>query len=956
MSMRPTIESICERLEQAQKETHVALTLDGRPNIVEMNELRRPESRRDGGRNIDRYMDEGTWQTEGPGFQRLREWVEVHWNPEDEKGPPNGTVAIGQRWGSPDYERLDTESATRKLIAAANLYGPEQVGGHAAEFAAHGMVEIRRVYLLKGPAVEAVKPLDQHCLLLPFQEARRTIAREWDLRDVGIELPEPTAGDVCALEGRYFDRGSYWGGKCEQYASPLLKGGPEQLALLLGLVWGCGFRLFGGWHCTPASVAATLPYRQVIWASSAAGETVTLTFQGNEAPPWMRPLPVEELRDLTANFLDLPEESRRRLKPPLTRLRNSSERIDGEDKTINVGIALASIFMEEDEPEDRIALVPRRAAWCYADTEDEKWQTDDMLYEFYSHFWNVVHGRVSEDPDGGESERYATLLAAAENVTRTCVKTVIIQGRPERWDNAMERSGLRVDSPRVESDIPSVKSDSLSWSVKEQREINCALEAVWRPVIEKALLPPPEASSSMVMTLTPEIVRAYRKRGIPYVVIHPARLYMAHPKWPKTAADPLDERVRYYCERDVERHTRRWREAALGRGLVLFEASTNADIYRPGQRDDWPEPLLSSHENDANSGREGQPESSEGSEPPDDLAKAASTEVGQIFVAEGPPAVPARELPKSVMDGLQVEWSCLWKEFQHDVNVETESMLRILEGIHARHLMERLRLSHVKDASGDTIRTGDDAVRILGNDAPLLFYPKLRGFPVLTGESIFKRTAPDGPLEQTVFIQWIVKIYYLWESHYRTRLKHAIRQLPGANRPRHPVLGDLRRIRNNVVHGGVARSDGAARCKILQWFKKGEPIQFRLRHVLDFLNQMGWLDSGVVIEEQGKASSWYIDRQGEFEESAPALISVRPLVDPEAQDPRYRYGASIVFENGVFGSIFMGPEKEETVAQAKDRTLKWKKMMVNEKGYLDIPGMATVPAGRLYRNCLKGEK
>ena len=181
MSVGPTVESIVERLQQAQKETRVVvLTIEGSPNIVEMCGTSPPESFWKGRKDMDRFTDEGVWQTEGPGFQRLREWVEVHWDTEDEKEAPNGTVATGDDWGLQRESQLDSVTATRKLIAASKLYGPEQVGNYAAEFAAHGMIEVHWIYLLKGPLIEAAKPLDEYCTLLPYAEALRRIGAQTD--------------------------------------------------------------------------------------------------------------------------------------------------------------------------------------------------------------------------------------------------------------------------------------------------------------------------------------------------------------------------------------------------------------------------------------------------------------------------------------------------------------------------------------------------------------------------------------------------------------------------------------------------------------------------------------------------------------------------------------------------------------------------------------------------------
>ena len=134
-------------------------------------------------------------------------------------------------------------------------------------------------------------------------------------------------------------------------------------------------------------------------------------------------------------------------------------------------------------------------------------------------------------------------------------------------------------------------------------------------------------------------------------------------------------------------------------------------------------------------------------------------------------------------------------------------------------------------------------------------------------------------------------------------------------------------------------------------------MQVRLRHVIDFLNQMGWLHQGsfTFLAEQGKASSWHIDKSGEVDEPTPALISARPFVDPQEPDSRYLYAASVAFENLVFGTTPMGPEHGETEAQANDRTDKWMRMTVDERGNLHIPDLGTVPAADLYWNCLRGE-
>ena len=323
------------------------------------------------------------------------------------------------------------------------------------------------------------------------------------------------------------------------------------------------------------------------------------------------------------------------------------------------------------------------------------------------------------------------------------------------------------------------------------------------------------------------------------------------------------------------------------------------------------------------------------------------------------PEAPSSELPKSAVSGLGQKWSRLWKAFRHEVNVATNSLFYMQEGVHSVHLAERQRLVHAIDASGGTIATMDDAVQIYGDGYPAPTYPKLRALPSLKREPLLNRSAPGEAMEQALIRAWLIEIYGRWESRYRTQLKRETRYLPGAIRPRQTVLGDLGHIRNDLLHNNsIAKPRESGRCEILRWFTVGDRMHVELRHVFDFLNQMGWLteELPVALDGQGQSSTWLIDRSGDPEQPTPALVSVRPLINPAEPDPRYRYGAGIVFENGVFGNIPMGPEHEETAAQAKERARGWMTMTVNDTGDLSVPGWGTASLASLYRNALSRER
>ena len=955
--MSPSVQSIHERLEQAQQETQILLLVDDRPSIVEMDEVAPPESPWAGRQHLSRYLEQGHWKTAGPGFGRLQEWVEEHWNPQHERQAPKGTAATMDQFGRSSETQLDDATATRKLIAAAKLHGRDQVGECAARFAAHGTIESRSIYLLKGPPIEEARALDDHSVLLPYSQARREVLAEVDPgpEDTRFAWPEADDSNVCALETTYYERVEARH-EYRRYASPLLAEGPENLTLLLGLVWGNGFRIFANWHYVPAPTAATLPYGLSVWGQSTGSRAVTLRAPGYGPPVWKRPLAIGELHDLAKRRAELPLEVQQRLSTALSKLRNSTERLDAEDRALDLGIALQVLFTDEDETENPLVLAANRSAWFTADSVDERQRAEDMLGRFFTRYSRIVHGRTPHEPSPEDRMNAAELLAGADEVLRASLKLLIADGWPDDWDEAANQSAIRRDPTRPDAEILSVKSDSLSWSVAELRLIDEALEAEWKPVVDEAPIPPAGTGPATVSGQLPKQAASYREREIPYVVIHPARLYMAHPMWPRLETDPLDERAEFYCTRDVERHLRRWSDAAARKGLIQFQVPTGSDLYHPKHRHRWAQPLLSSHEACSDPGVPDQQATTSASLTAP--TRAQDTERPSTTTADKKPAAPQAQWPASVALGLEKEWLRLWDEFRHDVNVTTDSLLHLLEAIHEKHLAEQQRLNKAIGRSGGGLKTVNEALRALDSVRLTPVYPKLRALPSLSGEPLFKRTAPDGPMEQSAFKAWVQEVWDLWESRYRTRLKHATRGLPGVIRPRQHVLGDLRHIRNNLLHNGIAKGGEAANCKVLRWFEKGERMQVRLRHVFDFLNQMGWLTEGsfILLAERGATSLWHVNRTGPIEEPTPPLISVRPLIDPDQEDPRFRYEASMVFENGVFGRTPMGPESEGTKAQTKERRRKWMRMTVNADGDLHVPDLGIVSAAELYRSHLKGER
>jgi hypothetical protein len=100
---------------------------------------------------------------------------------------------------------------------------------------------------------------------------------------------------------------------------------------------------------------------------------------------------------------------------------------------------------------------------------------------------------------------------------------------------------------------------------------------------------------------------------------------------------------------------------------------------------------------------------------------------------------------------------------------------------------------------------------------------------------------PDGPVATSLGHQWIVFLYSVWEHVYRPRL--AVVHNRNAEEERYPVLGDLRYLRNDVVHHrGVATRENTGRCQILLWFQPGEAINLKLENIDQFMRIFPWGD------------------------------------------------------------------------------------------------------------------
>jgi hypothetical protein len=113
--------------------------------------------------------------------------------------------------------------------------------------------------------------------------------------------------------------------------------------------------------------------------------------------------------------------------------------------------------------------------------------------------------------------------------------------------------------------------------------------------------------------------------------------------------------------------------------------------------------------------------------------------------------------------------------------------------------------------------------------------PEARQYAVWKKSEALVRVSQNGPVETTLGQQWIVYVYAAWEHEFRPRLAAVYRCDEG--RLAYPLLGDLRHLRNDVVHHrGIATARNTGRCDVIRhWFVPGDVISLRGEHFAEFV-------------------------------------------------------------------------------------------------------------------------
>ena len=287
--------------------------------------------------------------------------------------------------------------------------------------------------------------------------------------------------------------------------------------------------------------------------------------------------------------------------------------------------------------------------------------------------------------------------------------------------------------------------------------------------------------------------------------------------------------------------------------------------------------------------------------------------------------------------------SSLWHAFLYDVDRATASLMYLLQG------MESVRNSELAPY----------------NNAPPVQQPFVACSPKLSytgvplsmsgpGFDLNEVLRREGEAEQLAFKGWVEQVYnHIWEGKYRNELKTGLKG-PGITRPEGDAIGDFGHIRNDLIHKhGVASEEESGKCTVLKWFKPGEEIVLGIRHVFDFLNQMGFMTRRPGFLDHGPNAMWIVFPDMEdtlMEGPLPQLVSIRTSMDNVQDDGSSWHIVSVVFENGVFADV---PVKyPNDGSSAAERLEFFNKTRVDENGNLCLADGFVKDRESLYREAV----
>ena len=458
---------------------------------------------------------------------------------------------------------LSLAAASSRIIKSAILNSVDIATDVLHDFLESGSLPITLVFLLAGTRVSREVALDDHNKLIPASDALEVIRASSP--NVPEWVPLDSNMSMCALVVQTTVRPGTSGP--DHPVAPvadlkdLAEIGTDALCGFLTLISRRPFHPFAQTHIIDRAIIDTLPVAEHFPVGGWGVVNHLVPLLPSEASlPY---LDTHGLQSVVEGYRAAGEEVRRRLHIPLARFRAATARLDYTDRCIDLAIAFEAMLTTR--PERHITKrLAERAAWLYAETEQERSWATERVRRFYRHRSDIVHGEpVSADSD---------LYSDAESIFIVCLRNIVARQAYPAWDSIDAASTLDNPATADPSSILSVKHDTTSWTIGELKSIDDALSSHWQDVLDPL---PTGPGNGMIHTYdVPAAVADLERSGEPYVVADPIRLRDVHPMW-REVTEHGDEARIWHCGEDIRRHVRLWTEGALKKGLTVVVDSTS---------------------------------------------------------------------------------------------------------------------------------------------------------------------------------------------------------------------------------------------------------------------------------------------------------------------------------------------------------------------------------------------
>ncbi len=190
----------------------------------------------------------------------------------------------------------------------------------------------------------------------------------------------------------------------------------------------------------------------------------------------------------------------------------------------------------------------------------------------------------------------------------------------------------------------------------------------------------------------------------------------------------------------------------------------------------------------------------------------------------------------------------------------------------------------------------------------------------------------DGRLAQLAYRGWVAMVAGTWER-YRKRPPYGRKESGLPMGMQTSVFGDLQKIRNDVLKNGAVAAKGAeGRCEVLKWFAAGEPMVFKLDHVLEFLNLIALLPTENLVFSDNDGKGRMVLTWHPKENQAPPpwrnppyrVVSVSPFIDRiEDADPESDHGlfVRLAFADGLTYTVLAERSENPNALAEKKRAI-----------------------------------